>query len=234
METRTESQEKVAIGQRILSRNDELAAGLRRRWQEQGVFCVNLISSPGSGKTTLLEETLRRLQGRVRAAVLVGDVQTENDARRLQPYGFPVRQIVTGGTCHLDAAMVERHLAAVAGPDLELLIIENVGNLVCPSSYDLGEDAKVVLLSTVEGDDKPQKYPGIFRRAQALVITKADLLGCTDFDPDRAVAHARALNPEIRVFRTSCKTGEGLAEWCAWLEAGVRAKQAQARGRGNP
>lgn len=224
METRVEIEKKV------LSRNDELAARLRQRWEARGVFCVNLVSSPGSGKTTLLEHTLRCLQGRVRAAVLVGDVQTENDARRLEPAGFPVRQIVTGGTCHLDAAMIERHVEAVDGPDLELLIIENVGNLVCPSSYDLGEDAKVVLLSTVEGDDKPQKYPGMFRRSALLVLTKMDLLGLTDFDPDRAVAYARAVNPDIEVLRTSCRTGEGLETWCAWLEERVRAKRARAAG----
>lgn len=219
---------RVEIERKVLSRNDELAAELRRRWREQGVFCVNLVSSPGSGKTTLLERTLRRLQGRLRAAVLVGDVQTENDARRLVPYGFPVRQIVTGGTCHLDATMVDRHLDGIAAPDLELLIIENVGNLVCPSSYDLGEDAKVVLLSSVEGDDKPQKYPGMFRRSRVLIITKTDLLGLTEFEPDRAATHARALNPDLKVFKTSCKTGEGLDEWCEWLEAGVRAKRAEA------
>jgi hydrogenase accessory protein HypB len=217
---------KVEVEQKVLSANDRLAAALRERWQERGVFCLNLISSPGSGKTTLLERTLERLAGRVRAAVLVGDLQTENDARRLSQYGFPVRQIVTGGTCHLEARMIEQHLPAVDRPDLELLIIENVGNLVCPSSYDLGEDAKVVLLSTVEGDDKPLKYPGIFRRARAAVFTKVDLLGLTDFDIERAEEHARTINPEILTFRLSNRTGEGLDRWVAWLEGEIARKRA--------
>ncbi|MEW8979633.1 MAG: hydrogenase nickel incorporation protein HypB [Symbiobacterium sp.] len=217
---------KVEVEQKVLSANDRLAAALRERWQERGVFCLNLISSPGSGKTTLLERTMERLAGRVRAAVLVGDLQTENDARRLSQYGFPVRQIVTGGTCHLEARMIEQHLPAVDRPDLELLIIENVGNLVCPSSYDLGEDAKVVLLSTVEGDDKPLKYPGIFRRARAAVFTKVDLLGLTDFDIERAEEHARTINPEILTFRLSNRTGEGLDRWVAWLEGEIARKRA--------
>lgn len=213
------------LGRPVLAENNRVAAGLRERWQERQVFCLNVISSPGSGKTTLLERTLERLAGQVRAAVLVGDLQTENDARRLARYGFPVRQIITGGTCHLDARMIEQHLAAVDHPDLELLIIENVGNLVCPSSYDLGEDAKVVLLSCVEGDDKPLKYPGIFRRARALVLTKTDLLGFTDFDADRAEANARGINPGLQCFRVSCRTGEGLDGWTAWVLEQLNAKR---------
>lgn len=204
-----------------------MAEGLRREWQRRGVFCLNLISSPGAGKTTLLERTLERLAGRLKAAVLVGDLQTENDARRLGQYGFPVRQIITGGTCHLEARMITEHVPAVDRPDLDLLIIENVGNLVCPSSYDLGEDAKVVLLSTVEGDDKPLKYPGIFRRSRAVVFTKTDLLGLTDFDIDRAEGNARSLNPEILSFRVSNRTGAGLDRWVAWLTEAVAQKRAQ-------
>jgi len=218
---------KVEVEQKVLSENGRLAADLRCQWQERGVFCLNVISSPGAGKTTLLERTLERLAGRVRAAVLVGDLQTENDARRLAQYGFPVRQIITGGTCHLEARMISQHLPAVDQPDLELLVIENVGNLVCPSSYDLGEDAKVVLLSTVEGDDKPLKYPGIFRRSRAAVFTKVDLLGLTDFDIERAEAHARSINPEILPFRVSNRTGEGLDQWVGWVEAEVARKRAQ-------
>jgi len=219
---------KVDVNQKVLSENSRLAEELRRSWQERGVFCLNVISSPGAGKTTLLERTLERLAGRLKAAVLVGDLQTENDARRLGQYGFPVRQIITGGTCHLDARMVASHLAAVDQPDLDLLIIENVGNLVCPSSYDLGEDAKVVLLSTVEGDDKPLKYPGIFRRSRAAVFTKVDLLGLTDFDIDRAEANARSINPQIRFFRVSNRTGVGLDDWVSWLAEQVEAKRARA------
>lgn len=217
----------VPVGQKVLAENDRLAAALRARWQERRVLCLNVISSPGSGKTTLLERTLERLAGRVRAAVLVGDLQTENDARRLAQYGFPVRQIITGGTCHLDARMVEQHLAAVDHPDLELLLIENVGNLVCPSSYDLGEDAKVVLLSCVEGDDKPLKYPGIFRRARAFILTKTDLLGLTDFDVERAEANARGINPALQCFRVSCRNGDGLDQWVGWVLAQLAAKRGQ-------
>jgi len=215
---------KVELEQKVLSANDQVAADLRRRWQARGVLCLNVISSPGAGKTTLLERTLERLAGRVCAAVLVGDLQTENDARRLSRYGFSVRQIITGGTCHLEARMIAQHLPAVDQPDLELLIIENVGNLVCPSSYDLGEDAKVVLLSAVEGDDKPLKYPGIFRRSRAAVFTKVDLLGLTDFDIERAEAHARSLNPDILPFRVSNRTGEGLDRWVDWVLAEVGRK----------
>lgn len=217
---------KVDVERKVLSENDRLAAELRSRWQERGVLCLNVISSPGAGKTTLLERTLERLAGRVRAAVLVGDLQTENDARRLAQYGAPVKQIITGGTCHLEARMIAEHLPAVEHPDLELLIIENVGNLVCPSSFDLGEDAKVVLLSTVEGDDKPLKYPGIFRRSRAAVFTKIDLLGLTDFDIDRAEAHARSINPEIMPFRLSNRTGEGLDRWVGWIASEVARKRA--------
>lgn len=216
------------VRSRVLSRNDELAATLRARWQERGVFCLNLVSSPGAGKTTLLERTLERLSGRVKAAVLVGDLATERDAERLGRFGIPVRQIVTGGVCHLDASMVTTHLPAVDAPDLELLLLENVGNLVCPASYDLGQDVTAVLLSTVEGDDKPLKYPTIFRRAGVLVITKVDLLGATDFDVHRAVAYARGIRPDLQVFLTSCRTGEGLDEWTHWLLSKVTSKRAAA------
>lgn len=220
---------RLPIQQKVLSKNDELAAALRRRWQEQGVFCLNVVSSPGSGKTTLLQETLQRLRGRLQVGVLVGDLQTENDARRLAAAGFPVRQIITGGVCHLDATMVATHVDAVAGPDLELLVIENVGNLVCPASYDLGEDLKVVLLSTVEGDDKPAKYPGMFRRSDALVITKTDLLGLSDFDPARAIQHARQVRPDLVVFAVSARTSEGIDAWVQWLTDQVTAKTRSAR-----
>lgn len=218
----------ISLQQKVLAENDRLADMLRNRWQQRGVLCLNVVSAPGSGKTTLLECTLERLAGRLHAAVLVGDLQTENDARRLARYGFPVRQIITGGTCHLDARMVDQHLPAVDRPDLDLLLIENVGNLVCPSSYDLGEDAKVVLLSTVEGDDKPLKYPGIFRRSRACVFTKTDLLGLTDFDLDKAEAGARGINPGLRCFRVSSRTGAGLDEFVTWVVEQVAHKQARA------
>ncbi|MEW6046735.1 MAG: hydrogenase nickel incorporation protein HypB [Bacillota bacterium] len=217
--------ERLEVQQRVLSSNDRLAAELRESWRRQAVFCMNVVGSAGCGKTSLLERTLQHFQGKLRAAVLVGDVQTERDAQRLARFGFPVRQIITAGVCHLDASMIQRHLPSVHHEGLELLAIENVGNLICPSSYDLGEDVRVVVLSTVEGDDKPLKYPGMFRRSQVLVISKMDLLGLTDFDVERAVAHAKAINPEMTIFKTSSRTGEGLDEWYRWVERQVAQKR---------
>ena len=161
---------RVPLERKVLNENERLAAGLRERFREHGVFCVNLISSPGSGKTTLLERTLEAFPKTQRAAVLTGDIQTENDANRLKRFGFPVKQITTGGTCHLDARMIERHLEDWKLDDLDVLFIENVGNLVCPSSYDLGEAAKIVVLSVTEGEDKPLKYPSIFFKSELLVV----------------------------------------------------------------
>jgi hydrogenase nickel incorporation protein HypB len=183
------------------------------------VLVVNLISSPGSGKTALLEKTLDRLPDSERVAVLTGDIQTENDADRLRRYGYPVKQITTGGTCHLDARMIEKHIADWDLEKLDLLIIENVGNLVCPSSYDLGEAAKIVLLSVTEGEDKPLKYPGIFHRASLMILTKTDLLPHVEFDPKLALENARKIHPEIDYLALSSKTGEGFDKWLAWLAA---------------
>lgn len=211
--------EIIPIGEQVLSENDRLAAAIRARRAELQLPAINLVSSPGSGKTTLLEKTLSHMAGRRRIALIAGDVQTDNDARRLTAAGGPlVQPIVTGGSCHLDARMVTRALEGMDLTGCDLLIIENVGNLVCPSSYDLGEDLKVVLLSTAEGDDKPLKYPAMFRRAGLLVITKTDLLGTSDFDPERAEAHARLIHPDINILRLSCRNGAGMAQWFAWLE----------------
>src|ERR1700679_999541 len=163
---------RIAVEKKVLNENQILAEKLRERYRQNGVLCVNLISSPGSGKTLLLERTLERMDKASRVAVLTGDLQTENDARRLAKFGFPVRQITTGGTCHLAPKMIERHLEDWKLEDLDLLIVENVGNLVCPSSYDLGEDAKIVLLSTTEGEDKPLKSPSIFFNSKLLLLTK--------------------------------------------------------------
>src|SRR5581483_304728 len=182
---------RVLLEQKVLSENERLAAGLRERFRQHGVLCVNLISSPGSGKTTLLERTLAALPREARVAVLTGDIQTENDAARLKRFGFPVKQITTGGTCHLDAQMIANHVAEWDLDDLDLLFIENVGNLVCPSSYDLGEDAKIVLLSVTEGEDKPLKYPSIFFKSELLVITKIDLLPYVPFNITAAEENAR-------------------------------------------
>lgn len=208
---------RETVEKKVLSENDRLAADLRQRYHDQNILCVNLISSPGSGKTALLEKTLASLTSTQSVAVLTGDVQTDNDARRLARYGFPVRQIVTGGTCHLDARMIERHLADMGFHGPGLLLVENVGNLVCPSSYDLGEAAKVVLLSVTEGEDKPLKYPGIFHRASLMLLTKTDLLPHVDFNSELAFENARKVHPEIEYIALSSKTGEGFQKWLTWL-----------------
>jgi hydrogenase nickel incorporation protein HypB len=203
---------------KVLNENARVAAELRERFSERHVFVVNLISSPGSGKTTLLEKTLEAFPRDSRVAVLTGDLQTENDANRLKRYGFPVKQIVTGGTCHLDARMIEKHIADWDLSQLDLLIVENVGNLVCPSSYDLGETAKIVLLSVTEGEDKPLKYPSIFFKSELMVLTKTDLLPYVPFDSSLAIANARLVHPEMEVVKVACLAGDGLREWMSWLE----------------
>ena len=209
---------QAALERKVLSENDRIAAELRRSFAEQGVLCLNLISSPGAGKTTLLERTLESFPAGERVAVLTGDIQTENDAARLRRFGFPVRQITTGGTCHLDARMVQRALGEWQPGRFDLLLIENVGNLVCPASYDLGEAAKVVLLSVTEGEDKPLKYPAIFLKSQLLVLSKIDLLPYVPFDIGAAEENARRIHPGMEVVRLSCLRGEGLAGWQKWIE----------------
>ncbi len=210
---------RVEVEKKVLNENQILADQLRGRYRQHGVLCVNLISAPGSGKTLLLEKTLERFDKGMRVAVLTGDLQTENDARRLAKFGFPVKQIVTGGTCHLDARMVEKHLADWKLEEIDLLIVENVGNLVCPSSYDLGEDAKIVLLSTTEGEDKPLKYPSIFFKSELMVLTKIDLLPYVPFNAEVAKENARRVHPGMEILELSSTTGEGLDGWMNWLEA---------------
>jgi hydrogenase nickel incorporation protein HypB len=204
---------------KVLSANDQIAARLRDAFSARDTLVLNLISSPGSGKTMLLEKTLEALPAGIRAAVLTGDIQTDNDARRLARYGYPVRQITTAGACHLDARMVENQLAGWLDDSepLDLLLIENVGNLVCPTSYDLGEDAKIVVLSVTEGEDKPLKYPGIFRKAELMILNKIDLLPYVPFDPALALENATRIHPDIEIIETSCTTGAGLQQWLAWL-----------------
>jgi hydrogenase nickel incorporation protein HypB len=209
---------RVPLERKVLNENERVAAGLRERFREHGVFCVNLISSPGSGKTTLLERTLEAFPRTQHAAVLTGDIQTENDANRLKRFGFPVKQITTGGTCHLDARMIERHLEEWKLDDLDVLFIENVGNLVCPSSYDLGEAAKIVVLSVTEGEDKPLKYPSIFFKSELLVLSKVDLLPHVPFDIEMAVENARRVHPGIDIVKVSCLTRSGLHDWLMWIE----------------
>ena len=209
---------RVAVEEKVLNENQRLALELRQRFHDHDVFCLNLISSPGSGKTSLLERTLEAMPRDTKVAVLTGDIQTENDARRLARAGFPVKQITTGGTCHLDAKMIARALSDWNLDDIDILFIENVGNLVCPSSYDLGEHAKIVLLSVTEGEDKPLKYPGIFLKSELCVINKMDLLPFVPFDLNAARENARKVNPEIGLVEVSCTTRQGLGDWLSWIE----------------
>jgi len=210
---------RVVIEKKVLNENQILAEQLRQRYHQHDVFCLNIISSPGSGKTSLLERTLDRFPKNTRVAVLTGDIQTENDAIRLARAGFPVKQITTGGTCHLDARMIEKHIADWPLDELDILLVENVGNLVCPSSYDLGEHAKVVLLSVTEGEDKPLKYPSIFFKAELAVINKIDLLPHVPFDIAKARENIQKIHPGCDVVEVSCTTGQGLDTWMRWLEA---------------
>ena len=208
----------VELRRGILKKNDELAAGLRERYTKAGVLVLNLVSSPGTGKTAFLERTLRELRARgARAAALVGDLETDNDAKRLAASGAPVRQINTHGICHLEAGMVGKHLEGWDLGALDYLFIENVGNLVCPSSYDLGEKIRVALLSVTEGEDKPLKYPTLFNSADAAVITKMDIAEPCDFDRVEALKNIREIRPGIRIFETSAKTGSGMEEWLGYL-----------------
>lgn len=211
--------ERIPVEQKILKANDILADQLRRRFESAELLCLNLISSPGSGKTSLLERTLALCVPRWRMAVLTGDIQTDLDAQRMARFGFPVKQICTAGVCHLDAGMIHRAVEDWQLDDIDILFIENVGNLVCPSSYDLGEHHKVAVLSVTEGEDKPAKYPAAFHKASCIVLNKIDLLPYVPFDVDRARRCAEEVHPGIPILPVSCTTGEGFEEWFAWLEA---------------
>jgi hydrogenase nickel incorporation protein HypB len=217
---------RVTLERKVLSENDQVAARLREALRDTHTLSLNLIGSPGAGKTALLERTLECLPVQTRVAVLTGDLQTENDAIRLRRYGQRVRQITTGGACHLDARMVENHLNGWLADGLDLLLIENVGNLVCPTSYDLGEDAKVVVSSVTEGEDKPLKYPGIFRKAELMILNKADLLPHLKFDKELVRENARRVNPEIEIIETSCTSGAGLNHWLTWMAERAGRKEA--------
>ncbi len=221
------SSRRVQIEQDILAKNDAIAAANRQRLADRGIFALNLVSSPGSGKTTLLVKTIEALQGRIAAAVIEGDQQTSRDADRIRATGAPAIQINTGKGCHLDADMVRRALDRLDPADGTLLLVENVGNLVCPAAFDLGEAHKVAILSVTEGEDKPLKYPDMFHAADLLLINKTDLLPYVDFDVDAAIGYARRVRPDIEVMRVSATTGEGFEAWLAWLERGVLAARAQ-------
>jgi len=207
----------VEVRQNVLKHNDILARELRVRFEEAGVFVASFVSSPGSGKTAFLEKTLTALRPQFRLAALVGDLATANDAARLARSEVPVKQIVTGTICHLEAQMVSDSLQDWNLNELDYLFIENVGNLVCPSSYDLGEALRVVLMSTTEGEDKPRKYPTIFNTADVAVITKMDLAEAVEFDLQAARASIQAVRPGMQVFEVSSKTGAGMDEWLQWL-----------------
>ncbi len=222
------SQERmVAIERNILAKNDAYARGNRRRFAQRGIFALNLVSSPGSGKTTLLVETVRRLGAELPLAVIEGDQQTSHDAERIRATGTPAVQINTGKGCHLDASQIEHAAAHLALADDSLLFIENVGNLVCPSAFDLGEAHKVVVLSVTEGEDKPLKYPDMFAAASLMLLNKVDLLPHLDFDVSKAIDAARRVNPAIAVLQVSATKGIGMDAWLDWLRAGARAAAAQ-------
>jgi len=207
----------ITIERKVLEKNDRVAGRNRDLFRENGIFVLNFVSSPGAGKTSILEKTLQELQGSMGVAVIEGDVQTDLDAQRVARYGVPVVQIVTLGGCHLDAALVQDALKSLEMNNVELLFIENVGNLVCPANYDLGEALKVVILSTTEGDDKPLKYPAMFLNSSVLIINKIDLIPYVGCDLNVLRGNALRINPALKVFEISCFTGAGIREWCDWL-----------------
>ena len=216
-----ETERAVAIERDILGRNDEEAARNRRQLVRRGIFAVNLVSSPGSGKTTLLVETIKRLAPAVSVGVIEGDQQTSNDADRIRATGAPAIQSNTGKGCHLDAHMVGHAIDHLDPPEGSVVMIENVGNLVCPAAFDLGEAHKAVLLSVTEGEDKPLKYPDMFAASDLMILTKCDLLPHLDFDLAQCIAYARRINPKIEVLQVSAKSGEGLEAWLGWIRAGA-------------
>jgi len=211
----------ITIERKVLEKNDEVARANRELFNTQKIFAINLVSSPGSGKTSILERTLAHLKNKITVAVIEGDVQTDFDAQRISALGVQAIQIVTKGGCHLEATLVKEALSHVDLSNVQLLVIENVGNLVCPANYDLGEAMKVVVASTTEGDDKPLKYPAMFRNASVLIINKVDLLPYVNCKIDLLKKNALSINPSLHIFETSCTTNAGIAEWCGWLEKNI-------------
>ncbi|MGE4497893.1 MAG: hydrogenase nickel incorporation protein HypB [Deferribacterales bacterium] len=216
---------KLDVNKRILSKNEELAEALKEGFDRDRTLVLNFVSSPGSGKTTLLSKILVEIQKEYSVGVIEGDLQTDFDAERIRAAGIPAVQVNTNGSCHLEALDIEK--AMVAFGKLDLLIIENVGNLVCPSSYELGEDAKVCMLSVTEGEDKPAKYPSMFHVSSAFIINKTDLLPYVDFDVQKCRGFALGVNPTLDIFETSCKTGQGLDEFIGWIKAKIRRKKGE-------
>ena len=208
---------KVSIAQNILAVNEDIAQEIHQSLTAHDIRAINIMSSPGAGKTTLLERTIERLRGRLGIGVIEGDVETSADAERIEAAGAETVQINTRGACHLEAHMVRDALAEIELADMDLLVIENVGNLVCPAAWDLGEDARIVVVSTTEGDDKPAKYPQMFAISQVMVVNKLDLLPYVDYDLQKVKRQALAINPNLQIFEVSCRTGDGLDAWCEWL-----------------
>lgn len=209
----------------LLQANDFVAEAIRKEMQQRNILMLNITSSAGSGKTTLLQETARRLKDQLHIAVLVGDLETERDADRIRQTGIEALQIVTGGICHLEAQMIWQAMQSLNLDGVDLLIVENVGNLVCPASFDLGEDYRVTLIASTEGDDKPKKYPRMFLTSELMVVSKADLLPYVPFSVDAVIKDAREVNPNIEALTVSSTSGVGMDEWCAWLQAKVEEKK---------
>ena len=208
---------KVTIAQNILAANDTIAQEIQRTLAVRGIRTINIMSSPGAGKTTLLERTIERLRGQLGIGVIEGDVETSADAERIEAAGAETVQINTRGACHLEAHMIRDALAEIELARIELLFVENIGNLVCPAAWNLGEDTRVVVVSTTEGDDKPAKYPQMFAASEVMIVNKLDLLPYVDYDVEKVKRHALAINPHLRIFEMSCRTGAGLDAWCDWL-----------------
>jgi hydrogenase nickel incorporation protein HypB len=207
----------LTIEKKVLQKNDEVAQQNRLLFAKNGTFVINLVSSPGSGKTSVVEKTLVYLNGKLKIAVVEGDVQTDLDAQRVAKLGVPVVQIITNGGCHLEARLVQDAISNIDLKNVKLLIIENVGNLVCPAGYDLGEAMKVVIASTTEGDDKPLKYPAMFRNASVLIINKVDLVPYVNCNLEQLKKNALRINPHLTIFETSCTTNAGISDWSEWL-----------------
>lgn len=213
---------KVKVITRILEANDRIAAENRKLFNKAGVYVINLMSAPGAGKTSLIERTITELHRKLRIGVIEGDIAGTGDAQRIEKLGIPVIQINTGSACHLDANMINEAIVDLPLKDLDLLIVENVGNLVCPAEFKVGEDMKVMILSITEGDDKPLKYPLMFQESSALILNKIDLLPYTNADLEKIKKDSLSLNPNLKIFEVSCKTGQGIAEWTEWLQSLVK------------
>lgn len=212
----------ITVERKVLEKNDVIANQNRTKFKEKNLFVMNLVSSPGSGKTSIVEKTIEFSRGKFSVGVIEGDVQTSLDAERVNKFNVPVVQIVTNGGCHLEANLIRDAFKNIEGENFDVLIIENVGNLVCPSNYDLGEDLKVVILSTTEGDDKPLKYPAMFRNSQVLIINKIDLIPYLDCNIDAMKKNALLINPKLEIFEVSCKTNQGLKDWVDWIHRNIK------------